>query len=131
MGAWGTGPFDNDDAADLLGELQTEGVGLLRETLEEVTALGPDGYLEAPAASRAIGAAEIVAASRGSAAPDLPPSTAQWIATSGSSDDELVALSAEAVNRVLTNSELKDLWAETPDSASWSDRLSDLSARLR
>ena len=48
-----------------------------------------------------------------------------------SPDEDLVRLSSDAVSRVMANSELKDLWTETPDSASWSERLSDLITRLR
>jgi hypothetical protein len=64
MGAWSSGPFDNDDAADFVGELckmtPPEFVAaVLGDALLAVTA--GDGYIEAPEMSRAVAAAAIVA----------------------------------------------------------------------
>jgi hypothetical protein len=47
MGAWGTGPFDNDDAADFAGDLAelTEAgtvVSVLGDTLRAAAALASD-----------------------------------------------------------------------------------------
>src|SRR3954470_16325508 len=64
MGAWGSGPFDNDDAADLAGDLAepTESasvVAALGDALLAATA--GEEYIDAPEMSRAIAAAAIVA----------------------------------------------------------------------
>ncbi|WP_328303260.1 DUF4259 domain-containing protein [Streptomyces sp. NBC_00435] len=64
MGTWDIGPFDNDTAADLGGDLdeaaasQREGVahGTLTDVIDTV------GYLEAPESERAVAAAALVAA---------------------------------------------------------------------
>ncbi len=54
MGAWGSGPFENDDACDWLDELADSGVAALRAAL----ALADDAeYLEAPDGSVIVAAA--------------------------------------------------------------------------
>jgi len=53
MGAWGTKSFENDDAADWLGELpQAEDTTVLHEAFSAVT--GRDDYLELPECSVAV-----------------------------------------------------------------------------
>jgi hypothetical protein len=76
MGAWGHGPFDDDDAADFAGDLaeitDAEVVAVvLRDALLAVTA--SEGYVEGPDMSRAVAAASIVALFAGAGAP-VPPS---------------------------------------------------------
>ena len=64
MGAWGFGSFDNDDAADFLADATESGdLSLVRGALDNV--LTSTEYVEAPDASQAIAAAEIVAAALG------------------------------------------------------------------
>ena len=57
MGAWGSGPFENDDACDWLDELADSGVAALREALALADAAD---YLEAPDGSVVVAAAEVV-----------------------------------------------------------------------
>ena len=60
MGAWGAGPFENDDAMDWAIDLEESGdVGFVVEALR---AAESDGYLDAPEGSVTIAAAEVVAA---------------------------------------------------------------------
>ncbi|MCU4122376.1 DUF4259 domain-containing protein [Variovorax sp. N23] len=62
-GAWGEGPFDNDDAQDWLIECSSSaGPGTIAEAIN--AALRP-GYLEADAGSVAVAAAEVIAAADG------------------------------------------------------------------
>jgi hypothetical protein len=115
MGAWDSGPFDNDDAADFAYSLDSvpehERVGVIRAAL--LAAVENDGaYLGldvgAPAAaaaaliaSRMPGGGEFVPSHYGPQAllPDIPPDLAQ--------------LAIRAVDRVLADeSELQALWAE-------------------
>ena len=68
MGAWGVGPFENDDASDWVYQLEgAEDLELVRGTLE--AAANPQGYLEAPTCSEALAAAEVVAALSGRPTP--------------------------------------------------------------
>src|SRR5882757_24932 len=62
MGAWGNGPFENDDAADVLAGMAEAESGQVEQTLRK--ALGPvlstNSYLEAPTLSEGIAAACLV-----------------------------------------------------------------------
>lgn len=69
MGAWGMGAFENDDASDWLAALDGAVPQRLRLTFERVTAIEPELYLEAPAASEAVAAAEVVTAMLGKPGP--------------------------------------------------------------
>jgi hypothetical protein len=64
MGAWGPGPFDNDDAADFITTLTDAAQGD-RAGLVETALILPDGYLEIPEASAAVAVAALVAAANG------------------------------------------------------------------
>jgi len=130
MGAWGVGAFENDDASDWVYQLEEAGdFGLLRETLAAAT--DPDGYLEAPACSEALAAAEVVAALAGRAAPDLPEEVRTWVrAHRAGVPADLAGLSVRALDQVAADSELKELWAESDEHGVWVDRLQELRSRL-
>src|SRR5215468_1909995 len=66
MGAWGHGSFENDDAADWVHEFELQGASAVVSALEYISRFPEEEYLEAPGASVAIAAAEIVAAARDS-----------------------------------------------------------------
>jgi hypothetical protein len=129
VGAWGVGPFDNDDAADWVYELQeSEGTAAIVAALR---AVGPDGYLEAPECSIALAAAEVVAALRGQPLAMLPPEVAGWVRENPSTvTEEVLGLALMAIHRIETASELKELWDESSESEAWSATLMDLKRRL-
>ncbi len=134
MGAWGIGSFDNDDAADFLSDV-TEGTDLapVREILS--TALGADEYLEAPDASQAIAAAEIVAAvlGRPTSAAQREDELIEWIGrVKPTTDAALVAQAGQALDRILApNSELLELWEEADEFAEWQATVTALRSQLR
>jgi hypothetical protein len=125
MGTWGSGPFDNDDAADWAWQLTPEAdEGVV------AAALTP-GAERAPGDAAVIAAAEVVAAGVGRPHPELPDEVAAWVA--GRRDlgwTELVGLAVAAVERLRGGSELADLWAE-PDDDAWAHEVDDLLDRLR
>jgi glycine/D-amino acid oxidase-like deaminating enzyme len=128
VGAWGTGSFENDDAADWLAELNTITPADLTKIL--VQAADHAGYLEAPAANVAVAAAEIVAALNGSLAPGAP-AIVEWTKKHPQAfTPELKALAIRALERVRRNSEVKDLWLEADGLNDWIATLQDLQARL-
>src|SRR5262249_62246007 len=88
------------------------------------------GYIEAPDCTAAIAAAEVVAALRGHAAPDLPPEAVKFVAQKPALDPVVVKDATAAVSRVLAGSELKDLWDDSQDSKAWADGLRSLLQRL-
>ena len=112
MGAWGIGPFENDDAADWFYELEkSKGTEVLEATIAEIE--GNDDYLEAPECCNALAAAEVVAAYQGKARADLRDDIKSWIAGHPLQiGDGLRDRTLKAVQRLLANSELQELWAE-------------------
>ena len=132
MGAWGAGPFENDDAGDWVWELEDDVDGsVIIEALSAVVDTPVDEQPEAPECSNALAAAEIVAAGRGLRGPALPSEASVWIqAHSDLIEPGLIALASGAVERIAIDSELKDLWDEAGDDA-WAAYVSDLLSRLR
>lgn len=134
MGAWGAGSFENDDALDFVVRLEREGEAAVRVVLEEVTGLGARDYLEAEQASSAIAASEVVAAARDGERSRLPQAVQDWLDGRGDlASPALLALAHRAVERVLTQSELKELWEEGGASAlseTWASGVRQLIARL-
>lgn len=111
MGTWNATAFGNDDALDFAAELvDTGNAALIEETLR--VAAEPDRDLEAPECQQALAAAEVVAAMNGRPSGDLPEDVAAWASEQGASADDLVALARRAVERVASDSELKELWEE-------------------
>ena len=100
-----------------------------------MTGLGAGDYLEAPEASSAIAAGEVVAAVRDGDVSRLPEAAQGWLAGHGDGlfAPALLALAHRAVERVLTQSELKELWEEGDDDAqseAWATGVRQLIARL-
>lgn len=130
MGAWGAGPFENDDASDWVWELEDDNdASVIIAALDD--AIDPaEDYIDADTANNAIAAAEIVASSRGQRHAALPTEAVVWLDASGSLiTDEIVELARTAVARILEDSETRDLWAETGNT-SWVDYMTDLASRL-
>jgi hypothetical protein len=128
VGAWGTGSFENDDAKDWLAGLSTITPPDLAQILVE--AADHPGYLESPAASVAVAAAEVVAAWNGSPAPAAPREIAEWTGKNPQAlTPELKALTLRALERVRKNSELKDLWLEADGLNDWTAAIQDLQTR--
>lgn len=129
MGAWGTGSFENDDAADWVGGL----AAIAPEELTPILTQAADdpAYLEAPAASVAVAAAEVVAALNGTAADGAPAKIGEWAGKHPQAmTPELKAVAIRAVDRVRRNSELKDLWMEADGLNEWIAGLKELQGRL-
>ena len=132
VGAWGTGNFENDDALDFAAQIagSDDGADLLRSQLELA---GAPGTLDAPASEASLVAAEMVAAARGAPGPGLPPALARWVekeAPALGEDDVRLALAA--CDRVLADSELRELWAEDEQQlAEWNAAVTELVERLR
>ncbi|HYD89437.1 MAG TPA: DUF4259 domain-containing protein [Vitreimonas sp.] len=119
MGAWGSGPFDNDDAGDLLGSLVDAGNWTIAEqSFDAVLSVG-EGYLEAPESSAAIAAAAIVAHKFGNLAVDIDPEDAPAIAALRAPSAELIEKARSALARIKKQSELADLWDDAGAKDEW------------
>jgi hypothetical protein len=134
MGAWGSGIFENDDAADFVIDV-VEGCDLtpIEAAIEQVLLIGPD-YLEAPEASRALAAGAILARlkNRDSQVADGGPELDRWINEAQLSIPEgLLDKSRRAAQRILTSpSELLELWSESDEFDNWKASISSLTSKL-
>jgi hypothetical protein len=129
VGAWGTGSFENDDATDWVGGLG----GITPDDLSKILVQAADhpDYLEAPAASVAIAAGELVAALNGASAAGAPAGIGEWVKKHPKTlTPELKALTIRTLERVRKNSELKDLWMEADGLNDWIAVIRDLQSRL-
>ncbi len=131
MGAWGTGMFDNDDAADWAYELD-EAVDLtpVREALAAAT--DGDGYLERPEGACAVAAAAVLAATFDGDLRGLPERVGEWVdGQPGTSTTGDARLALDALVRVISeDSELAELWRDSPDAAEWAQGIERLGRRL-
>ncbi|MDX2090710.1 MAG: DUF4259 domain-containing protein [Kofleriaceae bacterium] len=127
MGAWGSGPFENDGALDFLGE------GATRDTIAEVlrrcAEAAPGDYLDVDDGQMALAAAELVALGFGYGNLLAAPSQARAAARGLGPDEALRQLALRAIPNLQNpkRSELADLWGHDPGFAT---RLCDLLSRL-
>ncbi len=132
MGAWGLGPFENDGALDWLVQLRSGGIDAVGSAFADMAA--EPGYLELYEGQNALAAAEILAAAHGRPAEGLPREVARIVADRGerlAAESELVGLAREALARILAeNSEIAELWDDTPSGPDWRRRVSELDQRL-
>jgi hypothetical protein len=142
MPGWGTGSFENEDTQSFLGELKSLRIDDVRLLLAR--AADHEGYLEAKEAGIAIAAAEAIAglsaAEESPRTSSLPGQILDWIgqnnligqnkAEAAAQLAELRELAQRAVERVRTNSELKDFWLQAEGLNEWSAALRDLEQRL-
>jgi hypothetical protein len=129
VGAWGTGSFENDDAADWVGRLGALTPEDLTKALVE--AADHPAYLETQAANEAVAAGEVVAALNGAPAEEAPAAVVEWAKRHPQAfRPELKALAMRTLERVRKNSELKDLWMEADGLNDWIAAMRELQGRL-
>jgi hypothetical protein len=112
VGAWGCGPFENDDALDLLVELGDAAAEDQPRRIRLALIL-PEGYVQVSASSAAVAAAALVAAANGM--PLQGPAEAAGLVQSGAVPvgDEVRQLAGAALVRVAgDDSEWRELWDE-------------------
>lgn len=131
MGAWGTGPFDNDDAADWVYELLLSAdLTPAREALAATMDSG--GWLETPEGARAVAAAAAVAAGFDGHLEGVPDELVDWLEyhpDAGTRADARLAL--DALERVAsTDSELREVWLDSAEGPAWVEGIARLGYRL-
>ena len=135
MGTWSYESFGNDDACDWSYELEeVDSLSFIEATLDAVLASG-DEYLEAPEASQAIAAAEVIARLQGNfgVRDSYTQSVDEWVGrVKLVPPQELARKAHRALVRILQGpSELLELWQESDASTAWINAVSDLRARIR
>ena len=134
MGTWSVDAFGNDDAADWAHELEdAEDLSPIQEAIDAVLAVG-DEYLEAPQASIALAAIEVLAWLGGNPGEKsaYTDTVDKWIlSTELKPTVELLDKAQAAIVRILAeDSELKELWEESDEYDSWSASIDDLRTRV-
>jgi Domain of unknown function (DUF4259) len=129
MGTWGSGPFDNDDAADWTYRLTPDAeIGVVTAALNAALA---DDRPDAATSQAAVAAAEVVAAALGHRHVSTPEEVTAWVAARpGPQWRDAAPLAARSTQRVLADSELRELWDESDEDGEWSAELVDLVSRL-
>ncbi|AXV83359.1 DUF4259 domain-containing protein [Ralstonia solanacearum] len=134
MGAWSHESFGNDDACDFAADVAaTDDLSLVESSLDTVLAAGDDD-LEAPEASQAIAAAEVIARLQGrwGLRDAYSENVDAWAErTKIAPRRDIVHKAQQALDRILSEpSELLELWQESEDGDKWSDAVRELRGRL-
>ncbi len=128
MGAWGVLAFDNDDANDWLAGLGPDLVAI-ESAFDAVDVT--DDYVEAPTASAALAACEVLARLRGHVGYTDASTEAvdRWVADHPQAVPRpLLARAVAVVDRVAADdSELAELWSE---AGGWAAAVAALRSRL-
>ena len=133
MGAWSHEPFGNDDAGDWALELEeATDLSYIEAALDAV--LDADGYVEAPEASCAIAAVEVIAKllGKGTQSDAHTEKVDEWVQRVRSKPPRpLLEKAQRALDRIRgEDSELNELWQEA-DAAEWEASLESLHAAVR
>jgi hypothetical protein len=130
MGAWGVETFQNDSALDWTFELEgAKDLGVLERALSTVT--DNTEYLEADDCCSALAAAEVVASLLKKPAAYTPKEVEDFLArVQIQPSPALIRLAKQAVQKVKSDSELKELWDEGEDTDGWYRSVDALLARL-
>src|SRR5579859_3768346 len=131
MGAWGALAFDNDEANDWAYDLDdATDLSIVAKAFAEVER---GGYVEAPTASEALAACEVLARLKGRPGYTnaYTEKVDKWVAAhSMTPPPDLVSRGNAAIDRILgDDSELRELWADAGDE-DWLAGVADLRARL-
>lgn len=129
MGTWGHGNLENDTVLDWVEELlETQDVSLIAESIEMVL---EDHYLDADTASIALGAIEILAALQNRPGNEKYDDELQeWILQLKGQGKDLLVQAQKALIKIVTESELKELWEETEKFENWKQTVRDLEKRV-
>lgn len=132
MGAWGLKSFDNDDAADWVYDFEEQGVPLIAQTLKAALAEDEDDYLDASVCCEALAAAELVAAAKTGDHTHLSEEAEAALKSKPDNiaTPEHLKLARDAVKRIRTESELRDLWEEADEFNDWLADVAALESRL-
>ena len=134
MGAWGCLAFDDDDANDwAYGLDDVEDLSLVESAFAVVE--GASDYLEAPDASNALAACEVIARLNGKAGytNSYTEKVDKWVAAHAAKpSSKLIARADAVIDRILgANSELAQLWGESDESGAWVASVEELRGRVR
>ncbi|MDE1244198.1 MULTISPECIES: DUF4259 domain-containing protein [Vibrio] len=137
MGAWSEDNFGNDSASDWIWELEkSKGVNTLMSPIQSV--INENEYLEVDICSEALAASEVIAAAITNDHTLLPDEARNWlnrkqgwlIGRRPQVTAEHAKQALRAVQKILSNSELQELWEEGGVNESWRSIQDNLIAKL-
>lgn len=134
MGTWNVGPFDNDDAQDLLDVIRKDSTILSFEAALDKVILTGEDYLEAPEAQQGIAAAGLIAQTKGEFETkfdaNIDSSFMEYL-RSLRFEAYMYEKSHLCIRRILRDpSELMDLWKDSPQYVNWKLTLESILERL-
>lgn len=127
MGAFGFGPFENDDALDLVSEVGLDGADAVDDALDEVIQERNSDCIESDLGAKAVAAIEMIALARQEKLlrnkfvklANISEKTAKQLATAGR------VKKAIKVASIITgdNSELAQEWDDSGQGKAWRSRI--------
>ncbi|MGR6088855.1 MAG: DUF4259 domain-containing protein [Arcticibacter sp.] len=127
--------FDGETASAFLDDMSINGFGLIQLAIDRMN--DDNERADLTECEEALVACEIVAAALGHPAEDFPDDLSEWmgifIQEGSESHYEVINLAeraALAIDRILTDSELRDLWYESPVFEAWMDVQVKLQERI-
>lgn len=133
MEIWGINHFDNNAAQAWLADFGENDFRLIDRTLAGVAHLLDVDQLDAEESAEALVAAECVAAALGKPAAKVASEVEDWLAENGNDitvKPLYVEMAQKAVDRVLADSGLRDIWQQTSHFDAWRTAVIDLQSRL-
>ncbi|HMT28550.1 MAG TPA: DUF4259 domain-containing protein [Bacteroidia bacterium] len=135
MSNLGISNFDTETASDFISDIAMNGYGLIAIAIDRMNDEENDPSLID--CEETLVAAELVAAAVGTPAHDLPEDAREWVVTflpKGSFENQEMVLlkekAADAIDKIVTDSELRDLWEDNPDFDEWFQLQVDLQKRI-
>jgi hypothetical protein len=129
MGAWSSGPFDNDDAADFLMELENApSWDTVRAIFDAV--LAHDDYVELPDGARAYAAAALVTVATGKS--DISAQDIYMtLDAMGPPPEGIVAVAKRALRQITRgDSEIRELYLDSGSYTEWLETVASVDAAL-
>jgi len=127
--------FDTEVASEFITEISMNGYGLIGIAIERL--LDEDIRASLTECEEAIVASEMVAAAIGNPSIAFPEDATEWLAMylpKGSLENievcKLAVSAADAIDKIMADSELRDLWDENPDFDEWFQLQVDLQKRI-
>jgi hypothetical protein len=133
MGAWGPGSFQNDTALDFLEDaLRSQSTHLVTDALRSADDAPAVQQLDIQIAERVLAAGELIAASCGRGAGELPEGALEWVRNHHDQlDESILALAGRAVRRVVQEAPAyRELWFSSQKAEAWLSSVQDLAGRL-
>jgi len=131
----GISNFESDSAGAFITDLFTTGYGLLEVALDKV--LDDDEPASITDCEEALVAAEFIAGLNGKPAYDFPEDGRDWLGdelpAGSESFDLVIALkekAADVIDRIVSDSELREMWEGNVNYNEWFNSLVDLQNRL-